>query len=67
MKTELTLIPMSVRLKTCLTRHGIVYIEELFEYTEDDYMMIRNIGRMNIEEVKGIVSLYKNRGGVSVD
>lgn len=60
-KTELMFVAMSYRLKSCLTRHGITYIEEIFDYTDSDYMRIRNIGRMNIEEAKGIVSEYKGK------
>lgn len=59
MKTELISIPMSVRLQTCLIRHGIVYIEDIFDYTDDDYMKVRNIGRKNIEEAKQLVAKHK--------
>ena len=60
-QTELRLVAMSYRLKSCLTRHGITYIEDILDYTDEDYMQIRNIGRMNIEEAKGIVSKYKGK------
>lgn len=62
MKTLIVNVPhMSVRLKKVLLGHGVAFIEDIFEYTDDDYMKVRNIGRKNIAEAHSIVSEYKNK------
>lgn len=56
---KITEIEMSPRLKNCLIKHGIEYIDELFDYTDADYFQVRNIGRKNIYEAQQIVASYK--------
>lgn len=43
---------LSVRSYSVLKRHGIDYIHEILEYTDDDYMRVKNIGRLSMEEIK---------------
>lgn len=61
MKFKIEEIEMSIRLKNVLLNSGFIYLEEMFNYTEDDYMRIRNLGRKNLEEVRNIVIEYKNK------
>lgn len=58
MKIKLKEVAMSERLKCCLKRHGIEYLEEIYDFSDEDYFKVRNIGRKCIQEAKEIVSLY---------
>lgn len=59
MKHKIIDIQISLRLKNCLTNHGIIYLEEIYDYTDEDYFKVRNIGRKAIYEAHQIVGLYK--------
>lgn len=59
MKHDIEKIDMSIRLRTCLRKHGIKYLEEVYDYTDDDYFQIRNIGRRCIHEAHEIVRRYR--------
>lgn len=58
-KHDIEKIDMSIRLRTCLLKHGIKYVEELYDYTDDDYFQIRYIGRRCIYEAHEIVRRYR--------
>ncbi len=45
-------LELSVRAHNCLKREGIVTIEKLLEYSEDELLDIRNFGQKSIHEVK---------------
>lgn len=45
-------LELSVRAHNCLKREGIVTIEKLLEYSEDELLDIRNFGQKSIQEVK---------------
>ena len=61
MKIKIEDVEMSVRLKACLLRHGITYLEEIYHYTDEDYFKVKNIGRKAIYEAHTIVNEYKSR------
>lgn len=61
MKIKIEDVPMSQRLKNCLTRHGIRYLEEIFDYTDEDYFKVKHIGRKAIYEAQQIVLQYKSQ------
>jgi len=45
-------LDLSLRSYNCLKRAGINYVEDLIDKTENDLMKVRNLGRMNLEEIK---------------
>ncbi len=50
---------ISVRLYTILHKHGIENIEDMSNYTPDDIIRWKDIGRRSLEE---LLSTMKNRG-----
>lgn len=55
-------IEMSDRLQEGLMKYGIVYLEELYSYTDADYFRIKYIGRKSIHEAQQLVEKYKSEG-----
>lgn len=53
-------IKMTPGLKNCLIKHGIEYIDELFDYKDADYFQIQNISTKHIYEAQQIVASYKS-------
>jgi hypothetical protein len=47
---------MSVRSYNCLKNSGIQTIRELAEKTEDEMLQIKNFGRRNLDEMRGILA-----------
>lgn len=58
--TKIEEVDMSERLKNCLIKHGIQYLEEIRTYTDEDFFKIKNIGRKCIQEAKDIIYLHLN-------
>lgn len=52
-------IGLSVRSYNCLRRSGIIYLNDLSGYKNEDFYKIRNLGRKSVDE---IVSLCKEYG-----
>lgn len=44
-------LELSVRAYNCLCRKKIVYVDELINFTKEDLMQIRNLGRRSAEEI----------------
>ena len=49
---------LSVRSYNCLKRAGIHTLEDIIQKTEDDMIKIRNLGRMNLEEIEHKLSEF---------
>ncbi|MFA5637928.1 MAG: DNA-directed RNA polymerase subunit alpha C-terminal domain-containing protein [Anaerovoracaceae bacterium] len=47
-------LPLSVRVKNCLMRFGIVSLEELLSFDEERLLKIRNIGTKAVEEILSV-------------
>ncbi len=61
MKIKIEEVAMSERLRNCLVRHGITYLEEIYDYTDEDYFKVKHIGRKAIHEAHMIVNQYKSQ------
>ena len=51
-------LPISTRLRNGLRRNGVEYLQEVENYTEENIMRIRNIGRYSLQELKNICEQY---------
>ena len=48
-------LELSVRSYNCLKRAGINTTEDLCNMTEEDMLRVRNLGRMSLEEIIGVM------------
>lgn len=48
-------LELSVRSHNCLKRAGINTTEDLCNMTEDDIMRVRNLGKMSLQEILGVM------------
>lgn len=48
-------LELSVRTYNCLKRAGINTTEDLCNMTEENMMKVRNIGRMELQEIIGVM------------
>jgi len=51
LKMTLEELDMSIRSFNCLTRAGIVTVEDLINRTEEDMIKVRNLGKKSLDEV----------------
>ena len=54
-KMTLEDLDLSVRTYNCLKRAGFTTVADLTAKTEDELMLVRNLGRKSVEEVKRIL------------
>ena len=57
-KISIEELGLSVRSRNCLLRSGIKTVGELLEQSDDDLMMVRNLGRKGIEEIKVKLAIF---------
>lgn len=57
-KISIEELGLSVRSRNCLLRSGIKTVGELLEQSDDDLMMVRNLGRKGIEEIKSKLAIF---------
>lgn len=50
-KSSIEELELSVRPLNCLKRHGIFYIHELINMTEEEMLKVKNLGKKSLEEV----------------
>ncbi|MGI6136452.1 MAG: DNA-directed RNA polymerase subunit alpha [Christensenellales bacterium] len=50
-KRSIEELELSVRPLNCLKRHGVFYIEQLINMTEDEMLKVKNLGKKSLEEV----------------
>lgn len=58
--TPIREVAMTERLKTCLREHGVRYLEEIYDFKDEDYFQMKNMARVCIEEAKEIIELYRS-------
>lgn len=59
MKTNIEELDLTVRAYNCLKRHGINFVEQLLDMTENEVKQIRNI---NLRALDNIILKLKERG-----
>ena len=51
-------LPISTRLRNRLCRSGVEYLQEVENYTEENILRMRNIGRSSLQELKKVCEQY---------
>lgn len=60
-------LPISTRLRNGLRRNGVEYLQEVENYTEENILRIRNIGRYSLQELINICEQYGVQIGSCAD
>jgi DNA-directed RNA polymerase subunit alpha len=50
-KRSIEELELSVRPLNCLKRHGVFFIDQLINMTEDEMLKVKNLGKKSLEEV----------------
>ena len=51
-------LPISTRLRNRLRRSGVEYLQQVENYTEENILKMRNIGRSSLQELKNVCEQY---------